>query len=82
MARKTVGKVSQMRRMGVSAANESVTDRFRWEARSSGDATDKWMQILNTNRKYKYNIQGVFLHWASTKKLKYGKPRLGKVAKK
>ena len=22
-------------------------------------------------------IQGVFLHWASPKKLKYGKPRLG-----
>ena len=60
MVRKTVGQVSQMRRMGVSAANESVTDRFRWEARSSGDATDKWMQILNTNTKYKYNIQGVF----------------------
>ena len=22
-------------------------------------------------------VQGVILHWASTKKLKYGKPRLG-----
>ena len=23
------------------------------------------------------HVQGVFLHWASPKKLKYGKPRLG-----
>ena len=51
MVRNTAAKVSQMRRMGVPAANESVTDRFRCEARSSGNATDKWMQILNTNKK-------------------------------
>ena len=28
--------------------------------------------IININ-----NVQGVFLHWASPKKLEYGKPRLG-----
>ena len=67
MVRNTAAKVSQMRRMGVPAANESVTDRFRCEARSSGNAIDKWMQITkykykmkiqNPNPKHKYKVQG------------------------
>ena len=33
-------------------------------------------KFKNTTKKL-HNIQGVFLHWASPKKLKYGKPRLG-----
>ena len=37
--------------------------------------------LFNTNtplvRTKGMQIQGVFLHWASPKKLKYGKPRLG-----
>ena len=41
------------------------------------------VQIKETNtqttshEKCRLNLQGVFLHWASPKKLKYGKPRLG-----
>ena len=32
---------------------------------------------MRNMRNTKYKIQGVFLRWASPKKLKYGKPRLG-----
>ena len=47
----------KMRRMGVPAANEPLTDGFRWGDRSRGDANDKWMQIQNTNTRYKIEIQ-------------------------
>ena len=36
------------------AANEPVTDGFGCEVRSSNDATDKWMQIQNTNTNTPY----------------------------
>ena len=34
-------------------------------------------QESDLNLDLNLNVQGVFLHWVSPKKLKYGKPRLG-----